>query len=243
MEDLYFVPKSVEILDGETLFYDPFTVWNGWRNSGMDAREFFSNLKRVPKDKMNLISEMIEEQKREATHYYGCGRYFDNILYDCCPIPPDPFPRVVQVWPKSDLKIKKIIFRNPATIVFWEDNTKTVVKVHSFDGVYFVDRYDPELGVFFCYLKKIFGKGYYETISNLVRHEKDILFQFVRKVIFSDQMTILIWDDGTKTYAKCNEGYYNEEKAVAICILKKIYGGSFYVNVLKPTINKFLEEK
>lgn len=241
MDNLYFVPKSVEILDGETLFYDPSTVWDGWRNSRIDARKFFSNLKRISKYQMDLISEMIEDKKREEANCFG-ARYFDNVLYDCYPIPQDPFPRVVQVWPKSNLRIKKIIFRDPATIVFWEDNTKTIVKVHSFDGKY-LDRYDPELGVFFCYLKKIFGKEYYETISNLVRDEKDILFQFVRKVIFSDQMTILIWDDGTKTYAKCNEGYYNEEKAVAICILKKIYGGSFYINVLKPTINKFLEEK
>ena len=33
--------------------------------------------------------------------------------------------------------IKKVIFNNPATIVFWSDGSKTVVKAHN-------DDYDPE---------------------------------------------------------------------------------------------------
>lgn len=52
--------------------------------------------------------------------------------------------------------IKDVIFNNPATIVFWSDNTKTVVKCQ--DG----DIYDPEKGLAMAICKKFFGnKGNY----------------------------------------------------------------------------------
>ena len=47
--------------------------------------------------------------------------------------------------------IKKLIFSNPATIVFWKDGTKTVVKCQ--DG----ETFDPEKGVALCYMKKALG--------------------------------------------------------------------------------------
>lgn len=50
-----------------------------------------------------------------------------------------------------DLKIKKVIFNNPATIVYWEDGTKTVVKVA--EG----DIFDEEAGVAMAHMRKIYG--------------------------------------------------------------------------------------
>ncbi len=47
--------------------------------------------------------------------------------------------------------IKKVIFNNPATIIIWEDNTKTVVKL--MDG----DCWDPEKGFIMAYMKKLLG--------------------------------------------------------------------------------------
>ena len=49
------------------------------------------------------------------------------------------------------LKIKRIIFNPPATVVFWEDATKTVVKCSE------DDEFDPEIGVAMCFMKKIYG--------------------------------------------------------------------------------------
>ena len=57
---------------------------------------------------------------------------------------------------------KKVIFNNPATIVIWTDGTKTIVKRSK------GDRYDKEKGLAFCYLKKIYGKGYYKMITKLM---------------------------------------------------------------------------
>ena len=53
-------------------------------------------------------------------------------------------------------EIKNVIFNNPATIVFWEDGTKTVVKCQ--DG----DEFDPEKGLAMAIAKKAYGnKGDY----------------------------------------------------------------------------------
>ncbi len=55
--------------------------------------------------------------------------------------------------------IKKVIFSCPATIVLWEDGTKTVVK----SGDY--DMFDPEKGLAMAFAKKALGnKGNYYNI-------------------------------------------------------------------------------
>ena len=48
-------------------------------------------------------------------------------------------------------KIKNVIFNDPATIVFWADNTKTVVKCGE------NDIYDPEKGLAMAVAKKYLG--------------------------------------------------------------------------------------
>ena len=53
-------------------------------------------------------------------------------------------------------EIKNVIFNDPATIIFWEDGTKTVVKCQ--DG----DEFDPEKGLAMAIVKKAYGnKGSY----------------------------------------------------------------------------------
>lgn len=55
--------------------------------------------------------------------------------------------------------IKNVIFNNPATIVYWEDGSKTVVKCQ--DG----DTYSEELGLAMCIVKKLYGnKGNYNDM-------------------------------------------------------------------------------
>jgi hypothetical protein len=51
----------------------------------------------------------------------------------------------------NDLKIKKVIFNDPATIVFWADGTKTVAKAHG------DDKFDKEVGLTVCIAKKALG--------------------------------------------------------------------------------------
>ena len=50
--------------------------------------------------------------------------------------------------------IKDVIFNPPATIVFWGDNTKTVVRAQDDES------YDPEKGIAMAMSKKMLGNKY-----------------------------------------------------------------------------------
>lgn len=53
-----------------------------------------------------------------------------------------------------DIRVEKVIFNKPATIVFWSDNTKTVVVCGE------NDTYDKEKGFYIACAKKLFGNDY-----------------------------------------------------------------------------------
>lgn len=60
---------------------------------------------------------------------------------------------------KKEPEISKVIFNPPATIIIWDDDTKTVVKCGE------NDIYDPEKGMAMAICKKAFGnKGNYCNI-------------------------------------------------------------------------------
>lgn len=69
---------------------------------------------------------------------------------------------------KIDMKIKKVIFNEPATVVLWEDGTKTIVKAG--DG----DIYDPEKGLAMAIAKKALGNqgNYYEVFKKWLPEEE-----------------------------------------------------------------------
>lgn len=61
---------------------------------------------------------------------------------------------------------RRVICNDPATVVLWEDGTKTVAKCH--DG----DRYDPVVGIAICVLRKLTrnrGRGVDANESELMR--------------------------------------------------------------------------
>lgn len=66
--------------------------------------------------------------------------------------------RYDRVYPR--LSIKKVIFNAPATIVFWDDGTKTVVKCEN-------EEYDPEKGLAMAVAKKALGNqgNYYNQFK------------------------------------------------------------------------------
>jgi hypothetical protein len=49
---------------------------------------------------------------------------------------------------------RDVIFNAPATIVLWDDDTKTVVKL--MEG----EEFNPEVGLAMCFCKKVMGDGY-----------------------------------------------------------------------------------
>ena len=80
----------------------------------------------------------------------------------------DNKPRYRHIYASSIPEIEDVIFNPPATIVFWADNTKTVVKCQEGDD------FDPEKGLVMAIAKKVYGnKGNYcEEIKKWVNKYK-----------------------------------------------------------------------
>lgn len=67
----------------------------------------------------------------------------------------------------SEGRIKDVKFSGPATIVFWTDGTKTVVKCRK------GDKFDPEKGIAMACAKKLLGNedGYHKEIAKYANAE------------------------------------------------------------------------
>lgn len=90
-------------------------------------------------------------------------------------------------------EIKNVIFNDPATIVFWEDGTKTVVKCQ--DG----DEFDPEKGLAMAIVKKAYGnKGSYcnKMKKWLPKEEQVGTNSILRSIFVPQEFTFTI--DGEK---------------------------------------------
>lgn len=57
------------------------------------------------------------------------------------------------VFTNSKPTIERVVFNDPATIVFWKDGTKTVVKCSK------GDTFSKESGIAMCFMKKMHGNG------------------------------------------------------------------------------------
>ena len=80
----------------------------------------------------------------------------------------------------SRLMIKKVIFSNPATIVFWSDGSKTVVKAN-------LDDYDPEKGLAMAIAKKALGNegNYYNVFKKWLPKDDETIGE-----LFCDQKAV-----------------------------------------------------
>ena len=66
----------------------------------------------------------------------------------------------------------------------------------------------------------------------------------IKKVVFNNPATIVIWNDGTKTTVKCSErDEYPEEVGLAMCISKKALGNKGNFNeVFKKHIPGYIKK-
>ena len=62
--------------------------------------------------------------------------------------------------------VERVIFNDPATIVYWNDGTKTVVKAKN-------ESFDPEKGLAMCFTKKVLGNTgrYYKLFKEWIHEE------------------------------------------------------------------------
>lgn len=88
--------------------------------------------------------------------------------------------------------------------------------------------------VFAC--DQVSARTYERTLINYYRYTKEYtkkndIVKFgmcnvsIRKVIFNDPATVVLWSDGTKTVVKCGpEDSFDMEKGLAMAIVKKMAG-------------------
>ena len=88
----------------------------------------------------------------------GSGKYKINLLANNLP------------------NIKRVIFNKPATIVLWEDGTKTVVKCSD------EDLWNPEKGLAMCIIKKIYGNdnSYHKIFKEWIPGDE---YEFFKEVL------------------------------------------------------------
>lgn len=77
----------------------------------------------------------------------------------------------------------------------------------------------------------------FKLTDNVTSAFKDPAFE-IKNVIFNDPATVVLWEDGTKTVVKCQDGdIYNKETGLALCIAKKALGNqSNFNNVFKKWV-------
>ena len=130
-------------------------------------------IKRMEEERMikdgNLIVYKSEEEM--AKEFINFGKRFGGYG-----LPTDyttiSMISINQEKPRLDLGIKDVIFNDPATIVLWNDGTKTVVKAQGDDV------YDPEKGLTMAIVKKLLGNqgNYYNELKKWLPEEEKVDF-------------------------------------------------------------------
>lgn len=136
----------------EGIFYCVF-YYAGWERS--DTFMVAVNMDGVLSidDCINIIIDNIRSKLKTgfASPFSTLGHVDYELFNDRCP------------------SIKNVIFNDPATIVFWKDGSKTVVKAQ--DG----ETYDPEKGLAMAISKKALGNTakYYNEFKKWLPDDKD----------------------------------------------------------------------
>lgn len=124
---------------------------------------------RMENDRNLIVYKSEEEMAKEFINFgKRCGGY-GFLPTDYTTI---SMISINQEKPRLDLGIKNVIFNDPATIILWNDGTKTVVKVQ--DG----DRFDPEKGLTMAIVKKLLGNqgNYYNELKKWLPEEEKVDF-------------------------------------------------------------------
>ena len=137
----------------ETMKRDPFTMANKFSRSSnvhmtIDGETFPVKIKNISCDSSDPFDSTSILTVEVGGHYH-IPYYMINRNKESKP------------------EIKRVIFNKPATVVFWTDDTKTVVKCGEYD------EFDPEKGLAMAIAKKCLGNNYkyYETFEKYLPSE------------------------------------------------------------------------
>lgn len=232
MDDLYFIPKCIKPKferqpDGTPVrmfgySYSPAPGASSYPSMVHTGTDYFKALKRISKLEAEKIQEFLMRKDDEESK-----TYYDPITRQWLPVGCDSFEIAVQQWPKAP-KIDAVYFLTHGIRIQLINNDKvsecTDIQVQEEDKIF--------KSYLYSILQLIFDKPY--TLIQDALHGQFLMFQFIRKIIFSDCATIIIWDDGSKTVSKClPSDTYDAETGVLLCILKKFYKPSHLNKMFK----------
>lgn len=115
----------------------------------------------------------------------------DNLsLMDILGITTKVIDQVSKIPCCEDIEIEKVIFSPPATIVFWTDETKTVVKCNG-------EKFDKEKGLAMAIAKKTLGnKGsYYEVFKEWIPEEDESNSENKKYLKNGESYTVDEWEE------------------------------------------------
>ncbi|MDY4815008.1 MAG: hypothetical protein SO274_05410 [Turicibacter bilis] len=120
------------------------------------------------------------------------------------------------------LSPKKVIFNDPATIVYWLDGSKTVVKCSNGDV------YDREKGFAMCVLKRLYGDKLHAMLKKYVQQED----------AQEKNSSTTITDESSNVIFELIFDYYEDAKTVLFTLIELIKNYGFaYVSDLYDLIN------
>lgn len=66
----------------------------------------------------------------------------------------------------------------------------------------------------------------------------------IKRVIFNDPVTVVLWTDGSKTVVRCQDGdTYSEEVGISMCVMKRVFGNTGkYNEIFKRFIPDYEED-
>ena len=105
----------------------------------------------------NTAKELVQALKIAINSVNNYNKYLENYIKNDIDMTRTCYNNIKKLKEHSILpEIKDVKFNPPATIIFWADNTKTVVKTQEGDD------FDPEIGMAMAISKKAYGnKGLY----------------------------------------------------------------------------------
>lgn len=144
----YAESQDLELRDmNDTCIFDD--EWRfGFYNCGKVVHPYYSFIwNDIKESAFALVCRIIDNFEHNCDLYRvpKKGYTFNNITAE-----------------KRTPSIKNVIFNDPATIVFWEDGTKTVVQTREDDN------FDPEKGLAMAISKKMLGNKY--EYYNIFKH-------------------------------------------------------------------------
>lgn len=176
------------------------------------AKQFMEAMK---ENDEQIAQEWNEYAKRQLNAIFGTEAYYadTDMVYPhnlgALPRNSGRYPWNSDVFPAIDVDISKhkcaitkVIFNDPATIVFWSDGTKTVVKCGE------TDIYDKEKGLAMAISKKAMGNqgNYYEVFKKWIPELK------VDNNASTSETAILSYDGMMKAAQSYGEWFAKEIK-------------------------------